>query len=192
LVSENELIQKAQNGDVAAFEQLVENYQTDVYNLALKMTGNQDDAFDVAQEAFIKVYLNLPKFKGNSKFSTWVHRIATNACVDEIKKLNKVKTFSMSENVELDDGEVMRDYEDFSANVEANFERGEQLKLVNKAIAALPENHRMVLAMRDVNNMSYEDIAAALKCSEGTVKSRLSRARETLYNVLKKDGLFEE
>jgi len=191
-MTESELIRKAQDGDVAAFEQLVENYQTEVFNLAYRMTGNYDDAFDVAQEAFIKVYLNLSKFKGNSKFSTWVHRIATNACLDEIKKRSKIKTFSMSENVELDDGEMVRDFEDLSANVESNFERDEQLKAVNKAIAALPENHRMVIAMRDINNMSYEDIAAALKCSEGTVKSRISRAREALYKMLENEGIFDE
>ena len=183
---ESELIHKAQNGDAAAFERLIESYQQPVFNLAYRMTGNYDDASDIAQEALIKVYLNISKFKKNSKFSTWVYRIATNACLDEIKKRKKHQTFSISEDIETDEGPIIREFEDPSANVEENFERKERQKVISDAIAELPENHRVIIVLRDINGLAYDEIAAALKCSEGTVKSRISRARDALYEILKK------
>jgi len=191
-MNEAELIHKAQSGDVRAFEQLVEEYQQSVFNLAYRMIGNHEDASDMAQEAFIKAYFNLSKFKGNSKFSTWIYRIATNSCLDEIKKRKKTPTYSMSESIEIEEGEITREIEDKSSNIEENFEREEQLKMVNKAIGRLQENHRIIIIMRDVNNMSYEEIAEILKCSTGTVKSRISRARTILHDFLKDDGLFED
>jgi len=189
-MNESELILKAQNGDIAAFERLIESYQQGVFNLACRMINNHDDAADIAQEAFIKVYLSISKFKGNSKFSTWIYRITTNVCLDEIKKRKKTKAFSLSENIETDDGEISREIEDVSANVEDNLERKERNRAINDAIAKLPENHRAVIVLRDINNMSYEEIAAALNCSEGTVKSRISRARSALYEMLKNTELF--
>ncbi|MCL2838429.1 MAG: sigma-70 family RNA polymerase sigma factor [Oscillospiraceae bacterium] len=190
-MNEAELIHKAQTGDVRAFEQLVEEYQQSVFNLAYRMIGNHEDAADMAQEAFIKAYFNLSKFKGNSKFSTWIYRIATNSCLDEIKKRKKTPTYSMSDSIEIEEGEITREIEDKSSNIEENFEREEQLKMVNKAIGRLQENHRIIIIMRDVNNMSYEEIAEILKCSTGTVKSRISRARTILHDFLKEDGLFK-
>ena len=188
--SESELIHKAQNGDVAAFEQLVESYQQPVYNLALRMFGNVEDAADIAQEALVKVYLNLAKFKGDSKFSTWIYRVTTNTCLDEIKKRKKLKTYSLSENLETDEGEISRDFEDQSANIEENFERKQRDKIINDAILKLSKNHQTVIIMRDINQLPYDEIAAALKCSEGTVKSRINRARAALYEILKKKDLF--
>ena len=190
-MNETELIRSAQNGDAQAFEQLITTYQQNVFNLAYRMIRNYDDASDIAQEAFLKAYVNLPRFKGNSKFSTWLYRITTNVCLDEIKKRKKVQTYSMSENIETEEGEISREIEDKSANIERNFERSEQQKMVNEAIDNLPEKHRLVIVMRDINNMSYEEIAAALQCSEGTVKSRINRARNALYGMLKNTGVFK-
>ena len=183
--NESELIHKAQDGDVAAFEQLIENYQQPVFNLAYRMIGNQDDASDIAQEAFIKVYTSISRFKGNSKFSTWIYRITTNVCLDEIRKRKRLPTFSLSESIDADEGEINREIEDKSANVEMNFEIEQRNKIINEAILKLPEKHRAVIVLRDVNNLSYDQIAATLDCSEGTVKSRIARAREKLYEILK-------
>ena len=189
-MNESELILKAQNGDVTSFERLIESYQQGVFNLAFRMVNNHEDAADIAQEAFIKAYLNILKFKGTSKFSTWIYRITTNACLDEIKKRKKTKAFSISENIETEAGEIPREIEDTSANIEDNLERKERNRVINDAIAQLPENHRAVIILRDINNLSYEGIAAALKCSEGTVKSRISRARNALHEILKNTELF--
>ena len=188
--NEQVLIHKAQNGDVTAFSELIESYQQNVYNLAYRMSGNAEDAADIAQEAFIKLYLSISKFKGNAKFSTWVYRITTNACLDAIKKRKKTKTYSISDSVETEEGEYLREFEDLSVNVEEGFERKEQQRIINEAIATLPEKHRAIIILRDINELSYEEIAATLNCSEGTVKSRISRARANLYEVLKKNQIF--
>jgi len=191
MINESELIRKAQSGDVAAFEQLVESYQQSVFNIAYRTIGNYDDAADMAQEAFVKVFLKLSEFKEGSKFSTWIYRITTNVCLDEFRRRKKRPSVSMSTNIETEDGDIVREIEDESSNIEANYEREEQLKIVNRAIAKLPENQRAVIVMRDINEMSYDDISAVLKCSVGTVKSRISRARDALHEILKKDGLFD-
>ncbi|HOQ06184.1 MAG TPA: sigma-70 family RNA polymerase sigma factor [Clostridiales bacterium] len=182
--NERLLISKAKAGDVAAFEQLIEAYQKKVYNLALRMTGNQEDAADLAQEAFIRVFRSISGFKEQSSFSTWVYRITTNVCLDEIRKRKNRKVISIDEDIHMDDGEMRRQIVSDDPLPDELAERAELRSIVNDAINSLPEDQRIVITLRDLNGLSYEEIAQILDIPGGTVKSRINRARQALRNVL--------
>lgn len=182
--NERLLISKAKAGDVEAFEQLIEAYQKKVYNLALRMTGNQDDAADLAQEAFIRVFRSISGFKEQSSFSTWVYRITTNVCLDEIRKRKNRKVISIDEEIHMDEGEIKRQVISEEPLPDELAEREELRSIVNAAINSLPEDQRIVLTLRDLNSLSYDEIAKILDCPGGTVKSRINRARQALRNVL--------
>ena len=122
--SEKLLLRKAKAGDIAAFEQLVEAYQKKVFNLALRMTGNQDDAADLAQEAFIRVFKAISGFREQSSFSTWVYRITTNVCLDEIRKRKNMKVISLDEDIQMDDGEMKRQVVSYDPLPDELAERG--------------------------------------------------------------------
>ena len=182
--NERLLISKAKAGDVEAFEQLIEAYQKKVYNLVLRMTGNQDDAADLAQEAFISVFRSISGFKEQSSFSTWVYRITTNVCLDEIRKRKNRKVISIDEEIHMDDGDIKRQVISEEPLPDELAEREELRSIVNAAINSLPEDQRIVLTLRDLNGLSYDEIAKILDCPGGTVKSRINRARQALRNVL--------
>lgn len=182
-----ELVKRAQSGDISAFETLVAEHQKQIFTLAYRMCGNQDDAADMAQEALIKVYRNLDKFKGDSKFSTWLYRVVTNTCLDEMKKLKRKAAYSLDAERETKDGTMKTDIEDPSATPEERAEQSETKELVQAALLKVSEKHREILILRDIQGFAYEEIAQMLGCSEGTVKSRLSRARDALRKVFQKD-----
>jgi RNA polymerase sigma-70 factor, ECF subfamily len=184
---ENEriLLEKAKNGDVQAFELLVEGYQKKVFNVALRMMGNYDDAGEIAQEAFIRVFKSIKSFKEESTFSTWIYRITTNICLDELRKRKNKKIISIDEDIRFEDGEAKRQIEDFKPTPDVIAEKNEIKKIVTDAINSLSEEHRLVLVMRDIQGFSYEEIAKITKCPEGTVKSRINRARQALKEILK-------
>lgn len=188
------LLERAKAGDVNAFEQLIEGYQRKIFNIALRMVGNYDDASDLAQEVLIRIYKSIGGFKEQSSFSTWVYRITTNVCLDDIRKKKNKKVISLDEEIKLDDGEMPRQLESDDAGPLELAERKELKKAVSRAINSLSEEHRLVVVLRDIQGFSYEEIAKAIKCPEGTVKSRINRARQALKNILKNDGelLFEE
>lgn len=182
--NEKLLVSKAKAGDVAAFEQLIEAYQKKVYNLALRMTGNQEDAADLAQEAFIRVFRSISGFKEQSSFSTWIYRITTNVCLDEIRKRKNRKVISIDEDIHMDDGEMKRQIVSDDPLPDKMAERAELRNIVNDAINSLPEDQKVVITLRDLNGLSYEEIAQVLGIPGGTVKSRINRARQALRNVL--------
>ncbi len=182
--NEELLVSKAKAGDVAAFEQLIEAYQKKVYNLALRMTGNQEDAADLAQEAFIRVFRSISGFKEQSSFSTWIYRITTNVCLDEIRKRKNRKVISIDEDIHMDDGEMKRQIVSDDPLPDEMAERAELRNIVNDAINSLPEDQKVVITLRDLNGLSYEEIAQVLGIPGGTVKSRINRARQALRNVL--------
>jgi RNA polymerase sigma-70 factor (ECF subfamily) len=182
--NEKLLVSKAKAGDVAAFEQLIEAYQKKVYNLALRMTGNQEDAADLAQEAFIRVFRSISGFKEQSSFSTWIYRITTNVCLDEIRKRKNRKVISIDEDIHMDDGEMKRQIVSDDPLPDEMAERAELRNIVNDAINSLPEDQKVVITLRDLNGLSYEEIAQVLGIPGGTVKSRINRARQALRNVL--------
>ena len=192
-MEERELIRRAQGGDVAAFEQLINEHQKRIFSIAYRVAGNPDDAADMAQEVLVKIFKNINKFKGDSKFSTWIYRVATNTCLDELKRLKRHKAYSLDQELETEDGAVSVDVEDTAPTPEQSAERKAIRSAVNSAIAKLGEEHKKVIILRDIQGFSYEEIAKMLNCSDGTVKSRISRARAKLKKILSQDReLFSE
>ncbi|NJD03334.1 MAG: sigma-70 family RNA polymerase sigma factor [Ruminiclostridium sp.] len=181
---EKDLLEGAKSGDVAAFEQLIESYQKKIFNMALRMLGNYDDAGDLTQEVLIRIYKSIRSFKEQSSFSTWIYRITTNVCLDEIRRRKNRKVISLDEEIKLDDGDMKRQIESDEPSPEETAEAEDLKKIVNDAIARLSEEHRIAIVLRDIQGLSYEEIAEVLKCPEGTVKSRINRARQALKNVL--------
>lgn len=187
------LLERAKSSDISAFEQLIESYQIKIFNLALRMLGNYDDAGDLTQEVLIRIYKSIKNFKEQSSFSTWIYRITTNVCLDEIRKRKNMKVISLDEEIKLDDGDIKRQVESDEPSPEEAAETGDLKKVVNDAIARLSEEHRIVIVLRDIQGFSYEEIAEMLKCPDGTVKSRINRARQALKNILvsERELLFE-
>jgi len=175
-MNENKLIAKAKTGDETAFEALYDKYSQKVYNLALRMSRNTEDALDLSQEIFIRVYKSLPFFKEESSFSTWLYSIASNACIDFTRREAKKKADSLDDSVfELPDIKTP----------ESEMDKKQLRQDIAKAISALPHNLREVIILREINGLSYTDIADSLDIEVGTVKSRISRAREKLCVFLK-------
>jgi RNA polymerase sigma-70 factor (ECF subfamily) len=177
-------VKRAQAGDLGAFEELVLKYEKRIYAIAYHMLSDREESQDATQEAFLKAFRALPSFEGNAKFSTWLHRIAANTCVDMLRKRKSINALSLDSYTENEDGA----YDSFaipdSADIEADVENAEFRALVLKAVAMLPDAHRAIIVMRDFQDMEYAQIAAALGCPEGTVKSRISRARASLRRIL--------
>ncbi len=178
-LDERDLIRKAGKGDAYAFEQLMAAHEGRMYAVALRMCGNREDAQDCLQEAMLRVYRALSGFKGQSSFSTWVYRITMNSCLDELRR-RKSRT-STSLDAMLENGFSPSDDGD---TPEQNSLRSEQRRALERAIAALPEDMRSAIVLRDIQGLSYEEIAQALDANVGTIKSRISRGREKLRAVL--------
>lgn len=195
-MSSNEqlLLERSKAGDIAAFEKLIEVYQKKIFNLAYRMVGNHDDAADLAQEALIRIFKSIANFKEQSSFSTWVYRITTNVCLDEIRKKKNRRVLSLDEEIHVEDGEMQRQIMSDDPLPDEVVEREELRSIVNGAIGSLPEEQRLVISLRDIQGLSYDEIAEVLDCPTGTVKSRINRARQALKNVLmtKRELLNEE
>lgn len=176
---ENELIRRAGRGDAYAFEQLMTAQESRMYAVALRMCGNREDAQDCLQEAMLRVYRAISGFKGQSSFSTWVYRITMNSCLDELRR-RKSRT-ATSLDALLETGFAPSDESD---TPEQNSLRSEQRRVLEKAIAGLPEDMRAAIVLRDIQGCSYDEIAQTLDANVGTIKSRISRGREKLRAVL--------
>lgn len=187
-MEEKRLIQQAAAGDAAAFEALVLRYQTQVYSLAYRMVGNEADAQDLAQEAFVRAWRALDSFQFSSQFSTWLYRLTSNICIDFLRSQKKRKHISLT--VLQDDEQQQWDMPDNRPLPEEQMMASEEKEALSKAIAALDPEYRQVLTLRIVNDCSYQQISEIMGIREGTVKSRLSRAREQLRKKLAKSGNF--
>lgn len=185
-MNEEEIIRKAQNGDINSFEILVENYKSNIYKTAFSMVQNHHDATDIAQIALIKAYQNLSKFSFKSSFSTWLYRITVNSCLDEIRKRKRTGDLTVTINDEENPIEIESD----TLSPEESYEKKELKKLVWKNIQKLSDKYKRVIILRDINGLSYTEIAKIERCSEGTVKSRINRARISLKELILKDGTF--
>lgn len=191
--NEQILLERAKAGDVAAFEELIEGYQKKIFNLAYRILGNYEDAGDMAQEALIRIFRSIANFKEQSSFSTWVYRITTNVCLDEIRKKKNKKVISLDEEIRVEDGEMKRQIMSDDMLPDEAAELKELRTSVNNAINSLPEDQRLVITLRDIQGLSYDEISSVLDCPSGTVKSRINRARQALKNVLStKRELFDE
>ena len=181
------IVRKVLGGDANAFETLVLEYEKNVYNIALRMTGNNEDAADMTQEAFIKAYNSLQSFRGDSKFSVWLYRIVSNVCLDFLRSKNRRPTVSLS--VEDDDGEdAQLDVADESQSPELLLDRKLTRDSVRRGLDSLPPDYRQILLLREIQGLSYDEIAQALSLEVGTVKSRIFRARKRLCTFLIDDG----
>ena len=188
---ELKIIRRILGGNRNAFEELVLDNQKNVYNLALKLTGNEEDALDLSQEAFLKAYGQLAGFRGESRFSVWLYRLTYNLCIDFLRKKPGAAVVSLTYSDEDDD---LRDIEipDMRSLPEDIVVAKESRKAIISSFGQLSPKHREILVLREITGMSYSDIASILHITEGTVKSRLARARLSLANILIKKGTFPE
>lgn len=186
-IDEKKIIKRASAGDADAFEQLVLTYQTPIYNLCLRMTGNPEDAADLSQESFLKAWRSLGSFQFESSFSTWLYRLASNTCLDYLRSIKRHPKVSLT--VEDSDGETqMMDFPDTAPTPEDAAISKEENELLSRAMQELDEQQRQILTLRVVNDLSYAEIAEILSIKEGTVKSRLARTRDALRKKLLQSG----
>ena len=178
------LVEAAKAGDTAAFEKLVRQYDRQIYRTALHITQNREDAEDITQDVFFKAFQKLEQFQGNSKFSTWLVRIAVNESLMRLRRRKTSRTVSMDQDVETEEGAIPRDFAEWRPNPEQLFSQSELGDILRKTIAGLPPGFRTVFTLRDIENLSTEETAEALGLSVPAVKSRLLRARLQLRERL--------
>lgn len=181
------LVKLARNGDRMAFQKLVERYQRKIFGLCYGMVRNQDDAMDMVQETFVKVFKSLARFEGQSSFYTWTYRIATNVCIDFLRKAKRQRTVDYDDAIMRDD-----DVEDVGSllpsrlgvNPAKVYGRRELLEKIEAALGTLSPNHRQAIILREVEGLSYQEIADIMEVSIGTVMSRLHHARKNMQKEL--------
>ena len=181
---ERQWIEEVLSGNNQAYAQIINKYKNPLYATILRMTGNQQDAVDLVQESFIKIYRQLRKFDGKGSFSSWMYRVAINHCIDEFRK----KRFKM-EQVEIREDDV-KDIQ----HPEVIFLKKEKNRQLEKLIGGLPEDERMILLLRYVNEQSYSEISEFMSLSLATVRNKLHRAKKKLRETIKeeKGGYFHE
>ena len=184
------VVKRVLSGDNDAYELLVNAHQRQVYNLALKMLGDPDDAFDMSQEAFLRAYSSLSSFRGDSKFSVWLYRLTSNICIDYLRRKKRHMTSSLTYIDELGHTEEI-EIPDERFSPETQLERTQLREAVVAAMDALSEEYRSILILREINGLSYDEIGEVLDLEAGTVKSRLFRARKRICSILT-DGNFYE
>jgi RNA polymerase sigma-70 factor (ECF subfamily) len=184
--AERRLVDRSQRGDLDAFDALVRAYEKPVYNLAYRMSGNYDDANDIASEAFVRVFNAIPRFRGESSFSTWLYRIATNVFLDERKRRRAHPQVSLDDEFESEGSVLQRQVEDSTPGPNALAEEQERRRILDEAIRELPDFQREMITMYHVLDLSYEEIGEITGAPIGTVKSRLNRARLALRANLDK------
>ena len=185
LENEATLVAEARGGSNDAFTTLLRQYDRNIYRLALNITGNQEDAEDVMQEAFLKAYTHLDRFQGNSRFYTWLVRIAVNEALMKLRKRRGDRSVSLDEPVKTENNDLMpREVEDWGDDPEERYAKEEVQTIVTKAIESLDPQFRVVVALRDVEDLSTEETAELLGLSVPAVKSRLLRGRLKLRERL--------
>ncbi|KUO48976.1 MAG: hypothetical protein APF76_10100 [Desulfitibacter sp. BRH_c19] len=180
MVPDNILVQQVKDGNIASFEMLVARYEKQVYNITYRYTGNRDDAFDLSQEAFLKAYRGIKNFRQESTFKTWVYHIASNVCRDYLRKGKKYIEVSIDESVRGEDGDMEKQFADSNKGPDEVYESKELSEFIQSIIDDLQQEYKEVIVLREIQQLSYEEIAKVLNCSLGTIKSRLNRARKIL------------
>jgi|LSQX01.3.fsa_nt_gb RNA polymerase sigma-70 factor (ECF subfamily) len=184
MYSEEQLIQKSKDGDIKAFEILIDKHQKKVYNMAYQYLGNFEDALDASQEAFLKIFKSLKSFKEESSFSTWIYRICVNVYIDELRKRKKNDSNMISSIINTEDGELELPIVDTAPLPDELLEQKEIKREIWDAINNLSSDYKTIIILRDINGLQYNEISEVLGCSLGTVKSRISRARNALKILL--------
>src|SRR4051794_29041347 len=186
-VPELELVKRCQDGDTAAFDELVTRYRTRIFGMIYNMVHSEQDAWDLAQDSFVKAWKSIGRFRGQSSFYTWIYRIVMNVTIDWLRK-KQVK----GAGAEFDDAVQLKEVDPAAKTLPKadempyeGMQRGEVRAQIDKAIAQLSPEHRAVILMKEMEDMQYNEIAEALGCSIGTVMSRLFYARKKLQTLLK-------
>lgn len=183
-----ELVSFCKKGDVDAFEVLVKKHQRRMLNIAYRMIGNYEEACEIVQDAFVSAYRNLKGFKGKSKFSTWLYTIVMNLSKNRLKQLKTQlhrEKFSMDNPILTNDGQIKVEPASSEPSALEKLEKRDVQQKVQECINSLDDEFREVLILRDIQGFSYGEISDLLKAPEGTVKSRLFRAREAIKDCLK-------
>lgn len=184
-LSDHELVAAARDGDELAFQEVVRRYRTPITNFVYRMLNDYDTAVDLAQETFVRIYTSINRYEANYSFSTYIYRIASNLAISEIRKRKRRRVVSLFGVFTGEDGEpVALDPADNRQLQDERMLEDERRRAVNRAIASLPEKYRTALVLRDIEDHTYEQIATILSLSEGTVKSRINRARNLLREKL--------
>ena len=178
------LVERVRGGDLSAYDALVRKYERQLFRIAQHITQNREDAEDVAQDSFLKAYEKIDQFQGNSKFYTWLVRIAVNESLMRLRKRRTGRMVSIDEEIETEEGSVPRDLADWAPDPEQNYNQAELGEILRKTIQGLPPGFRTVFTLRDVENLSTEETAETLGLSIPAVKSRLLRARLQLRERL--------
>ena len=187
--SDYETILRCQKGDIDAFEEIVNKYQKKMFNISFGMTGDYNEAAEAVQDAFLSAYRNIKGFKGESRFSTWLYSILMNHSKNRLKRIRSLsfrEPVSLDDPLDPDEGHIKRGYPSGELSVLELLEKREVTIKVQGCIDSLDYDFKEVIVLRDMQGFSYEEITTMLKVSEGTVKSRLHRAREALKNCLRK------
>ncbi len=182
------LVALSQKGDLNAFEQLVERHQKKMFNLAFRIAGDADDAAEIAQDAFVAAFRNIGKFRGASRFTTWLTTITVNQARNRLKQVRARRLHevnSLDDPIEREDGQIKADPPSKAASVLDQLEQRDLRQKVQECIAALEPDFREVIVLRDLQDRSYDEIGMMLTVAAGTVKSRLFRAREAVKECLK-------
>ena len=191
-IEESTLVSQAREGNTAAFGELVRRYERKIFRLAQHVTQNREDAEDVLQETFMKAYEHLDQFKGDSKFYTWIVRIAVNQALMKLRRRKTDKTVSIDETIDTGEDTVVREIAAWDENPEQQFSRDELGGILDTAVRSLEPLYRSVFVLRDIEELSTEETAEALGLSVPAVKSRLLRARlqlrEKLTRFFKRKG----
>ena len=183
-LDENKLLERAKHGSERAFEELVRLYEARVFSYAMTLLGNRQDAEEVTQDVFVKVWRTLARFRGECSFSSWVMRITKNTATDALRARREPTVSLTAEDENGEEREMDLVDEDSASNPPAAFERDERIRLVRRAIRKLPHDQREILTLRDLYGYPYEEIARILQLESGTVRSRISRARQHLKKIL--------
>jgi RNA polymerase sigma-70 factor (ECF subfamily) len=183
--SDHELLAAIKDGNEAAFQEIVRRYRNPITNFVYRMLDDYDRSVELAQETFIRVYTSASRYQANYSFSTYIYRIAANLAISELRQRKRRKLVSLFSPFTNDDGDALeRDLPDQAPLQDESLIEAERRQAVTRAIASLPEKYRAALVLRDVEGFSYDQIAKVLKLSEGTVKSRINRARNLLKEKL--------
>ncbi len=187
-MSESEYIKRCQEGDSEAFGELLALYENKILNYCYRMLGNRTDAEDATQEVFVKLYRFIGSFTGQSAFSTWLYKIASNVCLDYLRKNKKHTSDTVSLHQQNAEGEeFLMNIEDKGLTPYESAQMSEAQRVLALALEQLSEDQRKVVVLRDVEGLSYEEIGEVMGIAEGTVKSRINRARLALKKLLEKD-----
>lgn len=183
MAADPELVKLAQKGDTVAFEELVARHRDKIYARAFSMLRNEDDATDLSQEAWVKGWQRLHQFQGDASFATWMTRIVINLCLDQLRKLKRVRADSIDQ-MDEESGGVERQMPVINPNPTERLERGELRQRIDRALNQLSYEHRTVLILHEFEEMEYKMIAKKMGCSIGTVMSRLFYARRKMASLL--------